>query len=138
MKKVRPYGTQERWEFPVQYPKVGTGLFHNLIDLRVMNVADAREQMMFYLEVKPAKQPAHAFAFGSEINRGVDLVFCPFRFNFHRIAFRHNKMSILYYVRQLEYHSDYNACRKCHNQVADNGWYHPGKKERKHNKEKHI
>ena len=55
--EVRRDAGEERRVRVVRHAKLTAGLLDDLRDRRVVDVTDAREQVMFDLEVEPAEQP---------------------------------------------------------------------------------
>ena len=104
MFEVRNYSFSGSFIFMVRQIELLGRLSHNFRDFCVVHVADVRKNMMLYLVVQSASKPIHDFVFGTEIDRGKQLVNGPGIFHGSSFIWK-RRFGILNDVCQLENHA---------------------------------
>ena len=64
---MRDHGLKHGTVFVIDNIILATNLSYVLVNHRVVNMTNPREQMMLYLEVQSAQKPVQKFAFRTEI-----------------------------------------------------------------------
>jgi hypothetical protein len=100
---VRGYGVAHLRVLVVRDIKLLTHLLDDLADGGIVHVRNLWEQVMFYLKVQAAYEPANDFIMGSEVGGGFNLVNGPLVFQLIRDFVGHGEGGVLYSVRQLEH-----------------------------------
>ena len=93
----------------VSHPDIPARLLHELRDSRVMDVADAREQMVFDLKVQAAQEPRRRPAAAGKIHGRFDLMYRPCVFHSPGEGLRQRKLRLLHAVRQLKHDAKHQA-----------------------------
>ena len=83
---MRNNGMAHPSELCIFYIKIGTGLFDDFADGRVMHMRNFWEKVVLNLKIQSANQPGNQFIFCSKIGGGKHLVYGPLIFNFIGIA----------------------------------------------------
>ena len=86
----------------VLHSEFPAGLFDQRRKGRVMDMADAREEVVLDLEIQPADVPREQSIAAGEIDGRFDLVYGPARRHSARVRPRQRKSSLLYAMRQLK------------------------------------
>src|SRR5690606_14971793 len=94
------------------------------------------KQVMLYLEIEPAYQPADKPVVGGKVGRGLELVYGPFIFHFPGKFIGHGEMRMLYRMGQLENDAQYKAGYQAYGQESDKPGNGANEKDRQHYKKK--
>ena len=106
---VRCDGFPRGREVVVAQVELLAGLPYDPAQGRIVNVADAREEVMLDLVVEPANHPGDDRVTGCEVGRCLDLMDGPFVFNTDRIYAGSFKLGMFHDMRQLEHQGEGEA-----------------------------
>ena len=92
-------------ELRVSDPKVSAGLFRELWNRRVIDVADPWEQVVFDLKVQAANKPRDDSTTPGEVHGRLDLMDCPRVVDAPGNRWGQRKLRLFHAVRHLEHHT---------------------------------
>ena len=95
----------------VAHAVLPAGLLDDPRERRVVQVADAREQVVLHLEVQPAEVPGHQPVAAGEVHRGLHLVDRPARAECRPASGTAREVRLLHAVRELEHRGRASAPR---------------------------
>lgn len=95
--------------FTVSQPELLTGLFHQLGDGRVVDMADFGKQMMLDLKIQTAQQPCCHRATPGKVDGGLDLMYGPRVFDPSGVMSWQRKRRLLHAVCQLKYDAEHQT-----------------------------
>src|SRR5690606_10508549 len=133
---MRCYGIAHFGIFNIADAIFLAGLAYDFADSGIVYVRNFGKQVMLYLEIEPAYQPADKPVVGGKVGRGLELVYGPFIFHFPGKFIGHGEMRMLYRMGQLENDAQYKAGYQAYGQESDKPGNGANEKDRQHYKKK--
>src|SRR6266508_1393586 len=103
--EMRRHTCPELLELRVPYPKIATGLFHEVRNRRVIDVADPWEQVVFDLKVQAANKPRDYSTTPGEVHGRLYLMDCPRVVDAPGNRWGQRKLRLFQAVCHLEHHT---------------------------------